>query len=140
MATTQQKLATCDALCLEPVANLQSMYQGLLIMNRLLKNIDLAWHFAEMHSLSYLLRSSNNFDNSLPYISHLVYDLFAFCPYLLGIPYCVDVNYYVMMKKKAKSYSWVNWYSLLLSTLDYLNFMPRREVLTVPDLGWRDGQ
>jgi hypothetical protein len=55
-----------------------------------------------MHAWIYLPRFSNNFDHSLPDISHLVYDLSAFCPHLVGITYCVDVNYYVMMKKKAE--------------------------------------
>jgi hypothetical protein len=41
----RQKIAACDALCRTAAADLQLTYQGPLIMNRAIKDIDLAWHF-----------------------------------------------------------------------------------------------
>jgi hypothetical protein len=43
--TVRQKIAASDAKCRTAVAILQLTYQGPLIMNRILKDIDLAWHF-----------------------------------------------------------------------------------------------
>ena len=45
MTTARQKIRACDALCRTAVADLQLTYQGPLIMNRSIKEIDLAWHF-----------------------------------------------------------------------------------------------
>ena len=42
---TRQKIAACDALCRTATADLQLTYQGPLIMNRAIKDIDLARHF-----------------------------------------------------------------------------------------------
>lgn len=42
---TRQKIAACDAICRTAAADLQLTYQGPLIMNRALKDMDLAWHF-----------------------------------------------------------------------------------------------
>ena len=41
----RQKIAACDALCRTATADLQLTYQGPLIMNRAIKDIDLARHF-----------------------------------------------------------------------------------------------
>jgi hypothetical protein len=41
----RQKIAACDAMCRTAAAELQLTYQGPLIMNRAIKEIDLAWHF-----------------------------------------------------------------------------------------------
>jgi hypothetical protein len=41
----RQKIAACDAFCRTAAADLQLTYQGPLIMNRAIKDIDLAWHF-----------------------------------------------------------------------------------------------
>jgi hypothetical protein len=41
----RQKIAACDAMCRIAAADLQLTYQGPLIMNRAIKDIDLAWHF-----------------------------------------------------------------------------------------------
>jgi hypothetical protein len=41
----RQKIRACDALCRTAAAELQLTYQGPLIMNRGIKEIDLAWHF-----------------------------------------------------------------------------------------------
>jgi hypothetical protein len=41
----RQKIAACDAMCRTAAADLQLTYQGPLIMNRAIKEIDLAWHF-----------------------------------------------------------------------------------------------
>jgi hypothetical protein len=41
----RQKIKACDALCRTAAAELQLTYQGPLIMNRAIKEIDLAWHF-----------------------------------------------------------------------------------------------
>lgn len=41
----RQKIKACDALCRTGAADLQLTYQGPLIMNRAIKEIDLAWHF-----------------------------------------------------------------------------------------------
>ncbi len=41
----RQKITACDAMCRTAAAALQLTYQGPLIMNRVLKDIDLAWHF-----------------------------------------------------------------------------------------------
>ena len=41
----RQKIKACDALCRIGAADLQLTYQGPLIMNRAIKDIDLAWHF-----------------------------------------------------------------------------------------------
>jgi hypothetical protein len=46
----RQKIAACDAMCRTAVAILQLQYQGPLIMNRILKDIDLAWHFKKRFS------------------------------------------------------------------------------------------
>jgi hypothetical protein len=46
----RQKIAACDALCRTATASLQLTYQGPLIMNRILKDIDLAWHFKKPFS------------------------------------------------------------------------------------------
>jgi hypothetical protein len=46
----RQKIAACDAKCRIAVAVLQLQYQGPLIMNRILKDIDLAWHFKKPFS------------------------------------------------------------------------------------------
>ena len=43
--TVRQKIAACDEMCRTAVAILQLQYQGPLIMNKILKDIDLAWHF-----------------------------------------------------------------------------------------------
>jgi hypothetical protein len=43
--TARQKIATCDAMCRIAAAELQLTYQGPLIMNRAITEIDLAWHF-----------------------------------------------------------------------------------------------
>jgi hypothetical protein len=43
--TGKQKIAACDALCRTATASLQLTYQGPLIMNRVLKDIELARHF-----------------------------------------------------------------------------------------------
>ncbi len=40
----RQKIAAIDAMC-RTAADLQLTYQGPLIMNRAIKEIDLAWHF-----------------------------------------------------------------------------------------------
>ena len=42
---TRQKIAACDALCRTATADLQLTYQGPLIMNRAIKDIDLARRF-----------------------------------------------------------------------------------------------
>ena len=49
-ATARQKIAACDAMCRIAVAILQLQYQGLLIMNKALKDIDLSWHFKKPFS------------------------------------------------------------------------------------------
>ena len=49
-ATARQKTAACDAMCRMAVAILQLKYQGPLIMNRILKDIDLASHFKKLFS------------------------------------------------------------------------------------------
>jgi hypothetical protein len=41
----RQKIKACDALCRTGAADLQLTYQGPLIMNRAIKDIDLARHF-----------------------------------------------------------------------------------------------
>jgi hypothetical protein len=41
----RQRIAACDAMCRTAAADLQLTYQGPLIMNRAIKDIDLAWHF-----------------------------------------------------------------------------------------------
>jgi hypothetical protein len=41
----RQRIAACDAMCRTAAAELQLTYQGPLIMNRAIKEIDLAWHF-----------------------------------------------------------------------------------------------
>ncbi len=41
----RQKIRACDAMCRIATADLQLTYQGPLIMNRAIKEIDLAWHF-----------------------------------------------------------------------------------------------
>lgn len=41
----RQKITACDAMCRTAAAALQLTYEGPLIMNRVLKEIDLAWHF-----------------------------------------------------------------------------------------------
>jgi hypothetical protein len=46
----RQRIAACDAMCRTAVAILQLQYQGPLIMNRILKDIDLAWHFKKPFS------------------------------------------------------------------------------------------
>lgn len=46
----RQKIAALDAICRIAVAILQLQYQGPLIMNRILKDIDLAWHFKKPFS------------------------------------------------------------------------------------------
>jgi hypothetical protein len=40
----RQKLAACDTMCRIAAADLQLTYQGPLIMNRAIKDLDLAWH------------------------------------------------------------------------------------------------
>ena len=41
----RQKIAACGAMCRTAAADLQLTYQGPLIMNRAIKDIDFAWHF-----------------------------------------------------------------------------------------------
>jgi hypothetical protein len=43
--SARQKIAACDAMCRTAAADLQLTYQGPLIMNRVIKDIDLVWHF-----------------------------------------------------------------------------------------------
>jgi hypothetical protein len=49
-ATARQKIAACDEMCRIAVAILQLQYQGPLIMNKALKDIDLSWHFKKPFS------------------------------------------------------------------------------------------
>lgn len=48
--TARQKIAASDAVCRIAVAVLQLQYRGPLIMKRVLKDIDLTWHFKKPFS------------------------------------------------------------------------------------------